>query len=251
MPDAPNRWQRPVPPPAPGASHRTRLLVWIALLLAIIVGLLLSRLFPGAVSKQDQRYLVYMVGWLALLSVGFVFARRARFGEVARNIAIWGVIATVLAVGYAYRDELGSVGARVQSELMPGEPVQSAGAHVLTLTQDEAGDFYVYGSAHGTRIRFLVDTGASDIVLSPADAHRLGIDMSTLHFVSGFETANGVGVGAGARYTLDTLSVGPIQFWSVPVSINRTDMHASLLGMAFLKRLKAFEFSGRKLTLRW
>jgi aspartyl protease family protein len=227
-----------------------RLLVWIALLLAVIVGLLeLSRLFPGTVSKQDQPYLVYMVGWLALLSAGFVFARRARFGEVARNIAIWGVIAAVLAVGYAYRDELGSVGARVQSELMPGEPVQSAGAHALTLTQDEAGDFYVYGSANGIRIRFLVDTGAGDIVISPADAHRLGIDMSALHFVSGFETANGI--GAGARYTLDTLSVGPIQFWSVPVSINRTDMHASLLGMAFLKRLKAFEFSGRKLTLRW
>jgi aspartyl protease family protein len=232
------------------ASRRTRLLVWIALLLAIVVGLVeLSRLFPGAVSKQDEPYLVYMVGWLALLSAGFVFARRARFGEVARNIAIWGVIAAVLAIGYAYRDELGSIGSRVQSELMPGEPVQSAGAHVLTLTQDEAGDFYVYGSANGTRIRFLVDTGASDIVLSPADARRLGIDISVLHFVSGFETANGI--GAGARTTLDTLSVGAIQLWNVPVSINRTDMHASLLGMAFLKRLKAFEFSGRKLTLRW
>jgi aspartyl protease family protein len=172
-----------------------------------------------------------------------------RWTEVARNIAIWGVIAAVLAVGYAYRDELGSIGARVQSELMPGEPVQSTGAHVLTLTQDDAGDFYVYGAANGTRIRFLVDTGASDIVLSPADARRLGIDMSALHFVSGFETANGV--GAGARTTLDTLSVGPIQLWNVPVSINRTDMHASLLGMTFLKRLKAFEFSGRKLTFRW
>jgi aspartyl protease family protein len=178
-----------------------------------------------------------------------VFARRARWTEVARNIAIWGIIAAVLAVGYAYRDELGSIGSRVQSELMPGEPVQSAGAHVLTLTQDDAGDFYVYGAANGTRIRFLVDTGASDIVLSPADARRLGIDMSALHFVSGFETANGV--GAGARTTLDTLSVGTIQLWNVPVSINRTDMHASLLGMAFLKRLKAFEFSGRKLTFRW
>jgi len=250
MSDGSNPWQRPAPPPGPSTNSRTRLLVWIALLLAIVVGLLeLSRLFPGAISKEDQPYLIYMVGWLALLSAGFVFARRARLGEVARNLAIWAVIAAVLAVGYAYRDELGSVGARVQSELMPGEPVPSPGAHVLTLTQDEAGDFYVYGSANGTRIRFLVDTGASDIVLSPADARRLGIDLSTLHFVSGFETANGI--GAGARTTLDTLSVGPIQFWNVPVSINRSDMHASLLGMAFLKRLKAFEFSGRKLTLRW
>jgi aspartyl protease family protein len=172
-----------------------------------------------------------------------------RWREAARNIAIWGVVASVLAIGYAYRDELSGVSARVRSEFMPGEPVASVDAHTLRLTQDEGGDFYVFGTANGSRIRFLVDTGASDIVLSPTDAQRLGIDTSTLHFVSGFETANGI--GAGARYTLDALSVGPIQLWNVPVSINRTDMHASLLGMAFLKRLKSFEFSGRKLTLRW
>jgi aspartyl protease family protein len=250
MAESPDPWQRPAQPPAPGPGPRTRLLVWIALLLAVAVGLLqLSRMFPGAVSKQDEPYLVYMVGWLALLSAGFVFARRARLGEVARNIAIWGVIAAVLATGYAYREELGGVGARLHSELLPGDPVASANAHVLTLTQDEGGDFYVYGSANGTRIRFLVDTGASDIVLSPGDARRLGVDIGALHFTGGFETANGI--GAGAPYTLNTLSVGPIQLWNVPVSINRTDMHASLLGMSFLKRLKAFEFSGRKLTLRW
>jgi len=250
MTDSPDPWQRPATAPETTVNRRTRLLVWIALLLAIAVGLLqLSRMFPGAVSKQDQPYLVYMLGWLALVSAGFVFARRMRFGEVARNIAIWGVIAAVLATGYTYRDELGGVGARLRSEVVPGEPVASSDAHVLTLTQDEGGDFYVYGSANGSRIRFLVDTGASEIVLSPGDARRLGIDIAALHFARGYETANGI--GAGAPYTLDTLSVGPIQLWNVPVSINRTDMHASLLGMAFLKRLKAFEFSGRRLTLRW
>src|SRR5436309_1410973 len=84
-----------------------------------------------------------------------LFARRARLGEVARNIAIWGVVVAVLATGYTYRDELGRVGARLHSELLPGDPVASSDAHVLTLTQDEGGDFYLYGSASGARIRFL------------------------------------------------------------------------------------------------
>ena len=250
MADERNPWAKPAAPPAPADRHRTRLLVWIALILAIIVGLVeLSRLFPGAVSSEDKPWLVYMLGWLVLLSAGLVFARRVRFGEVVRNVAIWSVIAAVLAIGYAYRDKLGGVGARLRSEFLPGEPVATPGAHVLTLTQDEGGDFYVYAEANGTRLRFLVDTGASDIVLSPDDARRLGIDLDALHFARGYETANGV--GAGAPSTLDTLSVGPIQFWNVPVSINRTDMRSSLLGMAFLKRLKSFEFSGRRLYLRW
>ena len=247
MPELRGPWHSPAPPAPPG---RHRVLIWLALLLAAALLLIeLSRLFPGAVSNEDEPYLVRGLVLLAFLSSGVVFVRQVRLGELARNLLLWGAIALVLAIGYAYRDELSGVGARLRSEFLPGDPVASADAHVLTLTQDESGDFYVYGSANGVRIRFLVDTGASDIVLSPADARRLGIDMAALHFVRGFETANGI--GAGASYTLDTLSVGPILLQNVPASINRTEMHSSLLGMAFLKRLKSFEFSGRKLTLRW
>src|SRR6185437_3722252 len=147
MAGTPNPWQRPAPPPTPSGDHRTRLLVWIALILALVVGLVeLSRLFPDAISREDQPYLFYMVGWLALLSAGVVFARRMRWREAARNIAIWGIVAAILATGYAYRDELGGIGARLQSEFLPGEPAVSADAHVLTLTQDEGGDFCIYGS---------------------------------------------------------------------------------------------------------
>jgi clan AA aspartic protease (TIGR02281 family) len=51
--------------------------------------------------------------------------------------------------------------------------------------------------------------------------------------------------------TVGKLSIGPIAFFNVPVSVNRTAMHSSLLGMTFLKRLKSFEFSGDKLVLHW
>ncbi|HEY1961181.1 MAG TPA: TIGR02281 family clan AA aspartic protease [Rhizomicrobium sp.] len=223
--------------------------MWIALMLAVALGLFeLARLFPGAITKEDQPYLVYMAGWLALLSAGFVFARRVRFGEAARNIAIWIAVAAVLVLGYSYRDVLSSAGTRMRSEFMPGDPV-SVAPYTMVLTQDENGDFYVFGNANGARVRFLLDTGASDIVLAPADARRLGIDVATLNYVPGYETANGI--GAGARVTLNTLSVGRFTLWNVPVDVNRTDMHASLLGMAFLKRMKSFEFRGRELILRW
>ena len=249
MTDSRDPWQRPVAPTAPPVLRRTRLLVWIALMLAVVVGEVeLSRLFPGTISDQDKPRLVYYLGWLALLSAGFVFARRMRFGEIARNIAIWTGIGAVLVLGYSYRDAFSDVSARVRGEFLPGNPVE-VGAHCMALTQDENGDFYVYGTANGARIRFLVDTGASDVVLAPADARRLGIDVARLTFVPGYETANGI--GAGARVTLNTLSIGQFTLWNLPVSVNRTDMHASLLGMAFLKRMKSFEFRGRQLVLRW
>ena len=247
MADERNPWARQNG--ASAANRNRRVLIWIAFILALTLGLWqLSRLFPGAISKEDEPRLVYVLGWLALLSSGFVFARQIKLGEAARNIVIWAAVAAVLVIGYIFRDELDSMGTRVRSEFVPGDAVVS-GDHALTLTQDDSGDFYIYGEANGTRVRFLVDTGASGIVLSPSDAQRIGIDMAALHFAGGYETANGI--GSGALYTLDTMSVGPLQFSNVPVSINRTDMHASLLGMSFLKRLRSFEIRGRQMYLRW
>lgn len=237
-------------PPSESKPRTHRVLLWVIILLVAVAGLAqLSRLFPGAVSDQDQPYLIRGLVVLAFLSTGIIFARQIKLSELARNIALWAVIGAVLVLGYTYRDELRFVGARVRTEFLPSDPVGDMQARTLTLTADSGGNFYAYGTASGTRIRFVIDTGATDIVLSPADARRLGIDLATLHYVSGFETANGV--GSGAPYTLNDLSVGPIQFWNVPVSINRTDMHASLLGMSFLRRLKSFEFTGRRLYLRW
>ena len=248
MSDASGPWKRP--PPAGEKPARHRVLLWVALVLAAVVGLIeLSRLFPGAISNEDEPYFVRAIVLLAFVSTGIVFARQVKLGELARNLMIWTAVGLVLVLGYTYRDELHSVTARVESEFVPSEPVADARTHTLTLTADSNGDFYVYGAANGKRIRFVVDTGASDIVLSSSDAGRLAVDPATLHFVRGYETANGI--GEGAHYTLSELSVGPIEMWNIPVTINRTDMHASLLGMSFLKRLKSFEFAGRKLYLRW
>jgi len=119
----------------------------------------------------------------------------------------------------------------------------------MVLSESEGGSYFVYGTVNGTRVRFLIDTGASDIVLSPADAGRIGIDLDALKFDHHYETANGI--GQGATYTVAQLSVGNIRFSDVPVSIDRTQMSSSLLGMTFLRRLKSFGFGERKLILRW
>ena len=44
----------------------------------------------------------------------------------------------------------------------------------------------------GTAMRFLVDTGASDVVFTLEDAARLGLDPSRLEFSDRMTTANGV-----------------------------------------------------------
>jgi len=238
------------PPPRPRRTgSRLRLALWLSLLgLAGAALWLLRRAFPGQLSGSDRAFVWYDVGLFALVSSGVVFASRRRLGEAARHAAIWCGVIAVLVLGYTFRDELIWVGLKVRAELIPAYAAPGA-PHTLIVNQSDDGNFYVMGEVNGTPVRFLVDTGASDIALCRADAERLGFDLASLKFDHPYETANGTGYGASL--TVDRLGVGPIRFSQVPVSINQADMETSLLGMAFFKRLDGFEIRGRRLILRY
>jgi aspartyl protease family protein len=228
--------------------QRGRLLIWIGLV-ATLGGVvwLLMKLFPGQ-SRDDLAWLFRGVVLLAILSTGILTADQIRWGEKARHAAIWLGIAAVLVLGFSYRDELQGVGLRVRSEFASSYPVAS-GAHELVVTQGDDGGFHVMAQVNGRPVRFLIDTGATDTVLSPDDARRLGVDTATLKFDQVAETANGAGYGA--RFMVDELAVGRIRFTDVPVLINRAPMSASLLGLTFLQRLESFQVKGQKLYMTW
>ena len=110
------------------------------------------------------------------------------------------------------------------------------------------GHFVVEIEVNGIAIRFLVDTGASDVILSPADAARLGFNLSDLRYIRTYRTANGIVQGAPVR--LDRVAVGPIALTNVRASVNGAPMRRSLLGMSFLSRLSGYEVRDDRLTLR-
>ena len=224
------------------------MLVWLGFLVAVAALLaLLAKAFPGQLnSPDDWGWLVAGLGFVVLLSVNILGPGRINWGEKARHAAIWAGIIGVLVLGVTYRDELLGVGQRIRGEFSSSYPV-ATGARELVVSQDPDGGFYLMGQVNGQVVRFLVDTGASDIVLSAADAERVGIETSRLSFDHPSETANGVGYAAPS--TVDSLAVGSIRFDGVPVLVNQAPMSSSLLGMSFLKRLESFRVSGRKLYL--
>jgi len=177
-----------------------------------------------------------------------LFVRQFNLKQTARNVLIWVAAGGVLIIGFSLQNELKDLGLRLRSNLIPGYPLET-GDHELTLSEGAGGHFSVYGAVNGVRIAFMIDTGATDIVLDPSDAKRLGIDLDSLKFDRPFGSANGIGYGA--KTVVESLAVGPIQLSNVEVSINKAEMGASLLGMAFLKRLKSYSVSGGKLILKW
>ncbi len=231
------------PPP-----HPARVYVWFGLLIAIAVGVwALFKLFPEVnLSEMDTAWMLRLTAILALAMSSLVFARQFKLRESLRHIAIWIAIGGVLLLGYSFRDAFDGVGARLRGELLPAEPL-AAGAGTVVLTETENGDYQGTGAVNGVRVRFAVDTGASDIVLSREDAQRAGIDTAALRYTREVGTANGI--GHGAETTVASLTLGSIAFADVAVTVNDAPLGTSLLGMAFLRRLKSFEFKGHKLYL--
>jgi aspartyl protease family protein len=247
MPRGPWDLDEPEPPPSPPPRRRAG--IWLILLGLVVAGvLLLFKAFPGQIqSKEDWGNPLYPVGLVALVSAGLLRARPFDWGEKLRHAAGWLGIVAVLAVGFAYRDELSRVALRVRGEFSSSYPVATAPREVV-VSQDESGGFFVMGKVNGQLVRFLVDTGASDTVLSPADAKRLGIDLSGLRFDRAAETANGIGYGA--PFKADSVAVGSISLSEVPMVINQAPMRSSLLGLTFLGRLESFQVRGHRLFLK-
>lgn len=245
MMSSPGPWGRPVRRKA----SRLGLYLWLGIMaLAATLIYLLQQYFPSGDSAFGDPYQIRLLGMLALVSTGLLFVREINLKQTVRSVLIWVAAGGVLIIGFSFQHELTDVWQRLRSNLVPDYPVATA-PDEMVLSEDEGGSYHVYGTINGQKLRFLIDTGASDIVLSPADARRLGVDFSKLTFDHAYESANGIGHGATA--TVANLSVGSIHFANVQVAINGADMSSSLLGMAFLKRLKSYSFSGGKLILRW
>jgi aspartyl protease family protein len=103
-------------------------------------------------------------------------------------------------------------------------------------------------SVNGKPIEFMVDTGATEIVLSKDDAKKLGFDLSKLAFIGTAYTANGPVSSAPVR--LESISLGPFHDENVRATVNGGDLFGSLLGMEYLRRFGSIEITRDAMILR-
>ncbi len=115
----------------------------------------------------------------------------------------------------------------------------------VSLTADARGHFSATGSLNGYPMSFLVDTGATAIAISAADAKRIGIDYKAGQVV-------GVGTAAGVvpawRVKISTVKVGGITVHQVDGMVMETGLDLPLLGMSFLNRMEMTR-DGQTMTL--
>ena len=186
----------------------------------------------------DFPRLVYLSILGSVLVLWFVVQGRQSMGKLLQYAAAWALIFLgAIAVVGLWQD--------IRQTVRPTQSVVSEGRVELPRAPD--GHYYVTAEVNGTPLRFVVDTGASQIVLSRRDAARAGIDTERLVYTGRAQTANGTVRTAPVR--LDRVSIGPIADRDVRAVVNEGAMSGSLLGMDYLRRFSSVEITGDKLVL--
>jgi len=225
-----------------------------SVLLMVVIGLALGGLvlflalqFPEALTTRgEQIQLTQALLLVAVIGGAAIAHGRFQARQALRHAAIWVGLGAALLLGYSFRAEFQAMGERLTGELLPHRAQEAPGGGVA-IRAGESGHFIAEATVNGVAIRFLIDTGASDVVLSPRDAERLGFDLKSLSFNRMYQTANGTVTGAPVR--LKDIRIGPIVVRDVRASVNGAQMKRSLLGMSFLNRLGGYRVTGDVLTL--
>lgn len=195
-------------------------------------------------TNNTSRFIYFLLLFLLLASSLITHIKRDRLGT-ARNFLLWVSIIFLLITLYSYRYEMQTVKDRVVSTLFPSKAVMKNGAITFQASQD--GHYYLWADINNTPIYFMLDTGATDIVLTQRDAKKIGIVPQRLDYTKIYHTANGTSYGAPV--VISRFTLGELQLYNLHASVNAGKMQTSLLGMSFLNQLQGYEVKNGVLML--
>lgn len=116
----------------------------------------------------------------------------------------------------------------------------------IKIARSADGLFYVSARINDTPIRFVVDTGANLVVLTPQDAKRAGVE-------SGGDAAN-IDTAAGSsqmpRVVIQKVVIANLQAANIDAAIMHSGLKVSLLGQNMLARLGVITMSGDELSIQ-
>ena len=196
--------------------------------------------------NNDLSQIVYLVILILIMSYGMINRKEMSLKKIVKYFLIWSLIGLIIIALYAYRFEFNNFKERISGEINPtSAQLNQQGQLIINISDDS--HFYVKMLINKKPILFMVDTGASDIVLNLQDALKIGVNPKNLIFNRQFQTANGRVLGASI--ILKEVEISGIKFKDVRASVTNGEMGVNLLGMSFLRRFGKYEFYQDRLIL--
>ncbi len=189
-------------------------------------------------NEFDNANLIYLIVLGSAVVFWFVISNRNSLGKTLQQAVLWGLIFVGVLAGIGLWED-------IRRTVIPTQTVFSGG--VIELPRAPDGHYYLMAEVNGAPIRFVVDTGASQIVLSRKDATAAGLAPDTLNYFGTASTANGIVRTAAVR--LDSFAVGDMHDANLRAVVNEGELFESLLGMTYLQRFSKMQIADGVLVL--
>ncbi len=188
-------------------------------------------------ADYDNMRLIYLIVLLVMIAGWFFMQSREGLNKTLQHAAVWGMIFVGGAAAVGLWQDISKTDTQTHTTV--------SGQILVPRARD--GHYYLTVQINGTDVRFVVDTGATDMVLTQSDATRAGIDPDQLTYLGRANTANGEVRTAFVR--LDAVQLGAVIDHNVAAVVNQGQMHQSLLGMGYLQRWGRLEIANNTLIL--
>ena len=222
---------------------------FILICFSILLVLFLFKLAPERFTNdswENKDIVSIAILVLILLSALYSFLNNYGFRALTNQLVIWCLLFLAIIIGYAFRFEINYATQRVIAVLIPSSNWTNENGQ-LVISRNADGHFYIDSIVNGCKIKFMIDTGASDVALTQADAKKLKFDLSKLDFTRIYSTANGK--SAAAPILLQNVEIGSNLFKNVEGHVGMGDLDISLLGMSLIERFKSFKIDKDLLIL--
>jgi len=169
-------------------------------------------------------------------------------GWALRQLLIWSAMGLLFyAIGsHLSTPNPGAPSSAASAPAATGQQARGARPNSLIYNANKQGHVVLDGVVNGAPVRFLVDTGATMVVLTMRDAAAAGV--GNLVFSMRTSTANGIARAAPVR--LREVRLGQLSIDDVPAAVVE-NLNISLLGQSFLTRLDGYEMRDGVLTLNY
>lgn len=164
-------------------------------------------------------------------------------------LALFGAVSAVGAAQAVSAWDAGKQGPALRAEAVAADDLTSIStSSAASIAKSGDGHYWAEAQVNDRRVRFLVDTGASAVALTVADAKRLGFAPDKLDYTYEVTTASGPARAAAVK--LEQVSVSGAVVRDVDALVIEKGLDTSLLGMTYLGRLSRFEATQTALILR-
>ncbi len=182
--------------------------------------------------------IIYLL--MLLVLVGGAFFTMGNRSQNINMLLIWAGIILVLVLGYRIYE---------RAKFTPKQIAD--GSYTVTIPYDRrAGGYRVTFDVNGSPIDGVIDTGATELVLTHSDAIKAGIDTQSLSYSMQVDTANGQTFAAHAN--IDKLNFGDVILNDVDALIAQNDdLSQTLIGMSVLRKFRSFHVSGDEMMIEF